>query len=210
MDEDGIDPVLARLQRLGPDGSRAADMLMAAAEQIERPGVRASNLIAFCTREALMSLLDLGGKRKRDMTDAARKVVETAKRLRESQTSPEALLDATQTLEAALAGSGPHNERLERVITGLARRAPARAEADLLDSYVEALADLNNALHGDVTLTDAVEMHKRAVTTVGRLFGPMTLRLGEIDQLAAIADPTVEDVLQLAQILRQASSPAAA
>lgn len=78
------------------------------------------------------------------------------------------------------------------------RRAPARAKADLLDTYIDALGDLNNALHGDVTLNTAIELHGRALTTVSRLFGPMTARLTEIDALAAIGDPAVQDVEQLA------------
>jgi hypothetical protein len=99
------------LRRLGPEGRRATEMLAAAAEQIERSGVRAGNLIAFCTREALMSLLDLGGRRKRNTDDAAREVVEIARRMRDQRASTETLLDATQKLEAALEGPGPHSER---------------------------------------------------------------------------------------------------
>jgi hypothetical protein len=75
------DPLLEQLRRLGPQGDRSAEMLMAAAEQIEQAGTRAGNLIAFCTREALMSLLDLGGKRQSNMTDAARRPAHLASRM---------------------------------------------------------------------------------------------------------------------------------
>jgi hypothetical protein len=189
-----------QLSGMGPEGRRAAEMLTAATEQIERSGVRAGNLIAFCTREALMSLLDLGGRRKRNTDDAAREVVEIARRVRDQRASPETLLEATQKLEVALEGPGPHSERLERVITTLARRAPVRAQADLLDAYIEALADLNNALHGDVALATAVELHASALATVGRLFGPMAPRLDEIDVLVALVEPTAQDVTRLASL----------
>ncbi len=173
---------------------------MAASEQIERSGVRAGNLIAFCTREALMSLLDLGGRRKRNTGDAAREVVEAARRVRDQRASPETLLEATRKLEVALEGPGPHSERLEHVITTLARRAPVRSQADLLDAYIDALADLNDALHGDVALTTAVELHTKAVATVGRLFGPMAPRLSEIDELVVLVEPTAQDVTRLASL----------
>lgn len=120
------DPLLEQLRRLGPQGDRSAEMLMAAAEQIEQAGTRAGNLIAFCTREALVSLLDLGGKRQSNMTDAARKVVRTARRLRDGRTTSDTLLEAAQSLEAALEGPGPHSERLEQVITELAACTRAR------------------------------------------------------------------------------------
>jgi hypothetical protein len=175
-------------------------MLTAAAEQIERSGVRAGNLIAFCAREALMSLLDLGGRRKRNTNDAAREVVESARCVRDQRASPETLLEATQKLEAALEGPGPHSERLERVITTLARRAPVRSQADLLDAYIEVLADLNDALHGDVAIATAVELHASALATVGRLFGPMAPRLDEIDGLIALVEPTAQDVTHLASL----------
>ncbi len=189
-----------QLRRLGPEGTRAAEMLMAAEEQIDRSGVRAGNLIAFCTREALMSLLDLGGRRKRNTGDAAREVVQCARRVRDQRASQETLLEAAQKLEAALEGPGPHSERLERVITTLARRAPVRAQADLLDAYIDALAALNDALHGDVAVVTAVELHTNALATVGRLFGPMAPRLAEIDALVALADPTELDVARLASL----------
>ncbi len=192
--------LLEQLLRLGPDGLRAGEMLTSASEQIQTPSVRAGNVIAFCTREALMSLLDIGGKRSRDVGDAAERVVEVAKRVREERTSTETLLEATQTLEAALAGPGPHARRLERAITAIARRAPARTTADLLDAYVDVLGDVNTALHSDVTLNAASALHERSVTIVGGLFGPMTERLGEIDALAAIVEPTPEDRARLAAL----------
>lgn len=198
MTDSGV--LFEQLRRLGPEGTRAAEMLTAAAEQIERSGVRAGNLIAFCAREAFMSLLDLGGRRKRNTNDAAREVVESARCVRDQRASPETLLEATQKLEAALEGPGPHSERLERVITTLARRAPVRSQADLLDAYIEVLADLNDALHGDVPIATAVELHASALATVGRLFGPMAPRLDEIDGLIALVEPTARDVTHLASL----------
>jgi hypothetical protein len=186
--------LLEQLRRLGSAGARAANMLRAAAEQSASPATLAGNLIAYATREALMSLLDLAGPPSRDMTDAARQVVETADRVRTGRAAPETLYQAAERLDAALAAPGPHARRLVSVITALARRAPARAEADLLDRYIDVLRAVNSALHGEVELQVARELLDRGVVTIGRLFGPMTTRLQEIDALVAVENPGPADV----------------
>jgi hypothetical protein len=189
--------LLEQLRRLGSSGARAANMLTAAAEQASSSGTLAGNLIAYATREALMSLLELAGPPSRDMTLAARRVVETADRVRAGRAAPETLYEAAERLDAALAGPGPHARRLESVITALARRAPARAEADLLDRYIEVLRAVGSALHSDVELQAARELLDRAIVTIGRLFGPMTTRLQEIDALIAVEHPGPGDVQAL-------------
>jgi hypothetical protein len=54
-----------------------------------------------------MSLLDMGGKRERPVSDTASRVVEIADELRRERASQESLLDAVQELAAALEGPGP-------------------------------------------------------------------------------------------------------
>jgi len=136
-----------------------------------------------------MSLLDMGGKSERRVSNAAARVVEVADQLRRERASQEPLLDAVQQLAAAIEGPGPHISRLQKLIGSLARRPAVRAEADLLDSYVELIGEVN-ALHADVAVETAVELYSRALTTLGRLFGPMGARLEEIDPLTSIAEPT--------------------
>jgi hypothetical protein len=199
VDQEQPDQLLEELRRLGPEGVRAAEMLTAAAEHIERPGIRAGNQIAYCVREALMSLLDMGGKRERPVSDAASRVVEIADELRRERASQESLLDAVQELAVALEGPGPHIVRLQTLIGSLARRPAVRAEADLLDAYKDLLGEAN-ALHTDVSLDSAVELYSRALTILARLFGPMSARLEEIDPLTCINEPTAEDVSRLASL----------
>jgi len=50
VDQERLGELLEELRRLGPGGVRAAEMLAAAGEQVERPGTRAGNLIAYCIR----------------------------------------------------------------------------------------------------------------------------------------------------------------
>jgi hypothetical protein len=199
VDQGPPDQLVEELRRLGPEGERAAAMLTAASEHIASPGTLAGNQIAYCIREALMSLLDLGGKRERLVSGAAGLVVKVGEELRRERASQEALLDAIQQLAAALEGPGPHIARLQTLIESLARRPPVRAEADLLEAYIELLGEAN-ALHGDVTLESAQNLYSRVEITLGRLFGPMGARLEEIDPLTRIAEPTPEDVAQLASL----------
>jgi hypothetical protein len=174
-------------------------MLTAAAEHVGEPRTLAGNQIAYCVREALMSLLDMGGKRERAVSDAADRVVEAAEELRRERASQESLLDAVQDLAAALEGPGPNIARLQTLIEALARRSPVRAEADLLDVFIDLLREAN-ALHGDVTLESAADLNSRAQLTLARLFGPMSARLEEIDLLTRVAEPTEEDVANLASL----------
>ena len=197
--EEHPDQLRDELRRLGPQGERAADMLTAAAEHIERPRMLAGNQIAYCVREALMSLLDMGGKRERLVSDAADRVVEVADELRRERASQESLLDAVQELAAALEAPGPHMARLQALIEALARRSPVRAEADLLDVFIDLLREAN-ALHGDVALDSATDLYSRTQLTLVRLFGPMSTRLEEIDPLTRVAEPTAEDVSKLASL----------
>jgi hypothetical protein len=175
-------------------------MLTAASEHIASPGTLAGNQIAYCIREALMSLLDMGGKRERLVSDAAGRVVQAGEESRRQGASQEALLDAIQHLAAALEGPGPHIARLQTLIESLARRPPVRAEADLLEAYIDLLGEANR-LHGDVALESAQNLYSRVETTLGRLFGPMGARLEEIDPFTCTAEPTSEDVAQLASLV---------
>src|SRR6202035_4434978 len=178
---------------------RAAEMLGSAAEQIELRGIRCGNLIAYAVREALMSLLDLARKPERRVSDAADRVIEIAGGLDDAAASRESLLEAIGDLAAARKGVGPHIARLEALIGMLARNTPVRAKADLLDAYNELIGEVN-ALHADVSLDEARELHARAVTTLGRLFGPMSVRLEEIEPVARVVEPSDEDVERLAAL----------
>jgi len=198
VDEEARERLNDQLRQLGPEGEKAAHMLTAAAEQIERAGNCAGNLIAYCIREALMSLLDMGGKRRSPATDAIGKIICRAKEVRDGG-SCEPLLQAVSELEAARDGDGPHVKRLAALIGSLARREPVRTKADLIDIYVE-LIDEANRLHANVTIQEATRLYERALTTLGRLFGRMGDRLAEVDPLTMVTAPTRADVASLVSL----------
>jgi hypothetical protein len=198
VDQEARERLNEELRQLGPEGEKAADMLTAAAEQIERAGTRAGNLIAYGIREALMSLLDMGGERHYPMTDAVDQTIDRANKLRDGG-SPEPLLEAVSELEAAWDGDGPHVKRLEALIGSLARHEPVRTKADLIDIYVELIGEVNR-LHANVTVQEATGLYERALATLGRLFGRIGDRLAEIDPLTEITVPTPADVARLVSL----------
>jgi hypothetical protein len=59
------------------------------------------------------------------------------------------------------------------------------------------LDSVNVALHDQIELRAAVELHHRALEVIEALFGPMTERLAGMDELIAIDEPGPDDVARL-------------
>jgi hypothetical protein len=155
-----------------------------------------------------MALLDLGGRRSNDLKNAAEAVVQAAGPTRSdvdaadaiAQSDSSVLSAAVDGLEAALLGPGPHVHRLENIIVELSRRPVARTESDLLHAYVRVLNAANGLAHAPAPtpLAEAQRVLSDALTTVERLFAPISERLESIDALVAVTDPTVADAAALA------------
>jgi len=187
------------LAALGAPGERAAEWFTAAFEAVEGTSPRAGNIVAYCGREALMALLDLGGPPSRDFTDAANAVIKAAGAVRREEIDPGTLLDAVDRLEATITGPGPHVRRLVTVIADQSHRTPARTEADLFHAYVEVLGSLNRLTHApdSADLDNARQLLHEAFVTVQRLFAPISERLDAIDGLVVVSDPVEDDVAAL-------------
>jgi hypothetical protein len=187
------------LSSLGAPGECAAEWFACAFEQTDGQSARAAGIVAYCAREALMALLDLGGPRSRDFTDAANAVVAAGAAARRGDAEPARVFEAVDALEATINGPGPHARRLETVIVALSHRTLARTEADLFEAYVRVLGSLNHLAHAvdQPDLGQAVQLLHEAFIIVERLFAPMSERLDAIDTLVALPDPTDEDVAAL-------------
>lgn len=173
-------------------------MLVAASEQLSDARTLAGNMSAYALREALMSLLNIAGRPRRTTTDAARRVIDAYAKFRSGSGAADALDTAVTDLGAALDGPGPHDERLERVIRELARRSPARAEADLLERYIDVLDNANRGAHTKISVQVAGGLYEQALIVVERLFGPIIDRFDEIEALRQKPEPTAADVETLA------------
>jgi hypothetical protein len=189
--------LVAALHRLGEQGGRAERFLTTSAEQLTEPRSQAGELSAYAVREALMSLVDLGGSRQAGIGEAAERAVAVWRLSRSGSEGGERFEEAMQRLEQELAGRGPHEPRLESAISRLARRRPTRTSADLLDQFMSLLDAVNRALHTSVEIGVAVGLHHGALEVVEALFGPMTERLAGMDELIAIDEPGDDDVESL-------------
>jgi hypothetical protein len=200
-DPNNDDELCEALRDLGPPGVRAAEWFQAGFAQAQAAGgPRSGHFVALCGREALGAILDLGGRRTQSATSTAiDNLLATADAVSTgSKEAPEMLADIDQ-LRAALHGPGPHARRLETVITDITQRRLARTQADLFDRYLTCLDNLNALTHSlePADFDEAVNQLRSAFEITGRLLGPLSPRLDEIDPLIAVVNPTTDDVEQL-------------
>jgi phage-related minor tail protein len=115
------DAELARaLNRLGPEGSRAYDFLLAASEQLSADGTRAGELASYSLREALIALVSLGGQHLQGVGETAREVVRRWSLAKDGRLARDAVGQAIAELKAALEGPGPNERRLESAVARIA------------------------------------------------------------------------------------------
>jgi len=182
-------------------GREAADWFICGFEQAERGiGSRAGNIVAYCGREALMSLLTLGGVRSGGLAEAVDRVLGEADGL--TAENPEDLTGLIESLTALkLQRTVPkdHRGRLAALILELTRRESIAVKQDLFDRYLDTLDALNGLVHSGAaaSLDDARELLEGAFQIVGRLFAPISTRFDAIDTLISVANPTADDVDQL-------------
>lgn len=193
------DDLRRSLLRHGGEGQRAEKCLVEAARQLNRDGPKQGEIAAYLIREAHDSLLDIGGVKRSMLKARAKKVITTWKLPRDEGGSEENLEAAIGDLELAL--GNPNEGRLENAIRIKARRKPQRGDADLIKQFLDNLEEANGGLHRGIDRTRAAELYERTVMVIDRLFGPISDRFDEIDQLLAISDPTESDVSRLAQLV---------
>lgn len=187
------------LRRLGENGVRAEQFLDSAAEHLSHDGPLAPQHAAYAVREALMSIVKLGGKPPRGMKEAAKEVV---RRWRGDPTSAR-LSDSIRRLAEVLGGPDPNERRLAQAVAALSRVAPTRATADLLSQFVIELGNANEATHADTPpdVTAVRGMYERTCDLLRDLFGPVSLRLSEMEDLVGLQEPGPDDVARLKQRL---------
>lgn len=193
------DDLRASLRRLGENGERAERFLDSAVEHLSSDRPLAAQHAAYALREALMSIVKLGGARPRGMKEAAEEVV---RRWRGDAASGR-LAESIRRLGDVLEGPGPNERRVEQAVAGLSRVAPTRATADLLDQFVLALADANNGAHADTPpeIAAVEAIYERTCVVLRDLFGPVSARLAGMEDLVGLREPGPEDVMRLKERL---------
>jgi hypothetical protein len=182
------------LNELGKDGQRVVEMLEAAAERLEKGGIKTPEIVCYCTREAFNSLLLLTDHESPSIRAAARDVLTVANRERDA--SPETALGrAIDELRQALDEEEGRNERrLAAVIEDRAGVEPVRFQADLFFRASRLIRSLNTGLHTVSTLETAEGRYEEGLEIIEILFEPITRRLSKVDLLAARTEISDDDI----------------
>jgi hypothetical protein len=182
---------------MGKEGLRAVEMLEAAAERLERGGLKAPEIACYCTREAFNSLLLLSDETPSSIRSTAREVLTAASR--ESDASSETALGrALEQLREVIIDDANRNERrLAAVIGERAGVEPFRFQRDLFSRASRLIRSLNAGLHGISTQNSAQGLYEEALEIIENLFEPITGRLDKVDGLAGQTDVGEDDIQTL-------------
>ncbi len=194
-------------------GSRAVEFLESAQRVLDRAEhdwPRVGETVAYLCREALESITLAGGSGSTGpWRELSREIVDAANRYANAaQTQDE---DAERLLGELLhsieeigrfhrEGESRHQRRLIAVI--VARAGVPPSEGSGVISAFQGLFDrLNDALHGECSVSKAQEMFGECVALIRRLFMPAEMRSAELRRLAAIGSPSAADVRELLNLI---------
>ncbi|MGZ6692846.1 MAG: hypothetical protein ACXVHQ_36245 [Solirubrobacteraceae bacterium] len=191
----------AALRRLGEQGIRAEQFLESSAVQLNSDQPLAAEHAAYALREALMAIVHLGGRRPRGVREGASEVVRQWRMRREADVSAERIEESIHHLADLLDRPGPNERMLESAVSELARIAPTRTTADLLDQFIRALDEASISLHSASDLGAVEALYARACVVLRDLFGPISVRFAAMDDLVDQRDPGPAEVGLLRQRL---------
>lgn len=191
----------------GNSGCRAVEFLETVPELLdEDPPLRgrAGEMAAYCCREALISIVNVGEIGEPVfLSDFADAVVSAAHSLDAAPWTQETasgaafseLLECISELERFRQEGVRSNEA--RLISAVIRRAgvePLRSGAGPVVEFQQLLRDLNDGLHSECSLDDARQLWVRCCELLLRLFRPPSDRHAELDRLAVVDEPTSDDL----------------
>lgn len=191
----------------GDAGSRAVEFLGTVPELLdgELPlGGRVGEMAAYCCREALISIVNVGETGEQAfLSDFADAVVSAAHGLDVAPWTQQTasgvafseLLERISELERFRREGVRTNEA--RLISAVIRRAgvePLRSGAGPVVEFQQLLRDLNDGLHSECSRDDAQQLWLRCCALLVRLFRPPSDRHAELERLAAVDEPTSDDL----------------
>ncbi len=197
-------------------GHRAAELLADAHAHLvsNTPTFRLREVVAHCLREAMKEILaSVGSRGSGRWRDLSRGVVEARKRYGNAVGLPGE--DAEGALRDLLAriddlgqfhdeDEGLHERRLIAVVVSGTGTAPLSAGTTPVRDYQNLLGHLDRAAHGGTTQWNAVDLWAECTAILRRLFLPPEIRHAELERLAQIAHPTLDDTTA---VLGLVSSP---
>ena len=199
------EPSVATLEVLrswGINGERAADMLVDAHHLLSTPAggrqlLRHAEHVAYCSREALDSLMMLGGDQE-GLNAVIAAALDAHKAAGLGSGSPE-LDRAMDALEEAYTSRGLRNrKRLEAAIRLVTRRQAGPAQAAMITRWRQLTSQAAGELHGGDVAANALGLYLNTLAAVDALFAPFGQRIPTLDQLARLQHPSGADAAQVA------------
>jgi hypothetical protein len=193
-------------------GQRAVEFLRTAAELLDRPPTvpRLPNLVSYCLREALESILkshDDGQRapwrqRSRAVVDA-RQRFELARGLtgEDAAAALQDLFGAIDEMAQTHDEEGLHQRRLIIVMARRAGFQSLTAGGTAARRYQKVLSRATRALHGELSSAAAVELWNDSLAILRHLFLPPAIRNRELDRLATLERPDETDLSNLRTLL---------
>lgn len=173
--------------------------LLASGDPQRQP--RLGEAVSYCVREALKRILDSverpGGGRWQGASRRVTAAKQQFDRVRglpggDEEGALDELLRRIDELEDLHNETGIHERRIIAVLVSRTGGVPLEARYELVVEYQALIEELNTAVHADSDLDSARARFDRALRVLKQLFLPPDVRLAELDELAAIADPTPE------------------
>ncbi len=211
-----IDPRLLDhlVVEFGDHGERAVEFLRTTHQLLELdPGSappRLPETVTYCLREAMKTIpasqeLGSGGlwrAASRSVSDARRRY-ELVRGVpgEDEQGALDDLLAAIDDLDLVHSQEGIHERRLIAIMVNRTGALPVASGTAPIQAYQDLLGELDQALHGQVTLDRAHELWDRCSAILRQLFMPPELRHGELESLAAIESPAFNDAERLIPLI---------
>ena len=189
----------------GAHGERSVEFLMTAYGLLRLEGVsvpRMGAVVAYCLREAMMSILESAGvEQPVRWADASRRVVEARKRYEQAvglsgEDTERALADLLariSELEDFHRRKGQHEQRLIAVMIDRTGAVPLSAVIEPVRAYQQLLSRLNAALHGPRAEVESVQLWSECTAIFQQLFTPPEIRRIELEHLAQVESPTHDE-----------------
>ncbi|WP_392872773.1 hypothetical protein [Streptomyces sp. LN499] len=203
------------IDELNDEGRRAASFLRSARALIsleDNSLPEHGSLIAYALREAMKAIpssqseAGSGGEWKilsREVVEAKNLLLAAAELTDEDrESSRQQLLSKIDALDTFHKQEAVHQRRLIAVIVDRTGTQPLSAgDIAPISTYQKLLSRLDRGLHSGLTITAAREIWRDCVAILRQLFTPPEIRLAELDELAELENPKVEDLETLKQIV---------
>ena len=189
----------------GDNGRRAAEFISTAYGLIGSPtraAPQTDSLIAYCLREAMVSVLESAGiSPSSTWEQVSREVVSARKRYATAISLPgqnvESALDDILSRISELGEFHDrdrlHERRLIALMISRTGAEPLTSGTKPVRHYQELLHRLNASLHGSHPTVDAEQLWLECIAIFRQLFLPPEIRHAELDNLAQCESPTTDD-----------------